>query len=153
MHKKCKNIWKLWKSCITWKSWQFMTRKIDRLISESAFVSLNYITYICMYIKMNSSASEFGSLNFTLYNYALHVVFRRIIKINAVILAYIVTDCFNQLNPVDRTHFGRPWYQRHGSGWVCLVSRHTSSLRGPSPQALTLLDGVTFIIGHFGECR
>ena len=34
---------------------------------------------------------------------------------------------FNQLNPVDGTHFGRPWCQRHGSGRVFLVSGHTSS--------------------------
>ena len=29
---------------------------------------------------------------------------------------------FNQPDPVDETHFGRPWYQRHGSGRVCHVS-------------------------------
>ena len=34
---------------------------------------------------------------------------------------------------------------RHGSGRVCLVSGHTSSLWGPLPQALTLLGGVRFI--------
>ena len=33
----------------------------------------------------------------------------------------------------------------HGSGRVCLVTGHTSSLRGPSPLALTFLGGVMFI--------
>ena len=50
-----------------------------------------------------------------------------------------------QQKSVDETHFGRPWCQRHGSGRMCLVSGHTSSLRGPFPQALTLLGGVRFI--------
>ena len=75
---------------------------------------------------------------------------------------------FNQQNPVDETHFSWPWCHWHGSGRVCLVTRHTLSLRGPSPQVLTLLGGVRFIawclrlpfLGecrqgpkHFGECR
>ena len=65
---------------------------------------------------------------------------------------------FYQLNPVDETHFGRPWCQRHGSGRVRLVSGHTSSFRGPSRQALTLLGGVKFIAWlqrrpFLGECR
>ena len=30
---------------------------------------------------------------------------------------------FNQLDPVDVSHFGRPWYQGHGSGQVRLVFR------------------------------
>ena len=29
---------------------------------------------------------------------------------------------FNQQNPVDGTHIGLPWCQRHGSGRVCLVT-------------------------------
>ena len=40
---------------------------------------------------------------------------------------------FNQLNPVDGTHFNRPWYQRYGSGRVCLVTGYTSNLRGAVP--------------------
>ena len=50
------------------------------------------------------------------------------------------------MNPVDMTHFGRPWCQQHGSGRVCLVTGHTLSLRGPSPQALTLLGGVYCLV-------
>ena len=49
---------------------------------------------------------------------------------------------FNQLNPVDGTHFGRPWCQRHGSGRMYHVTRYTSSLKGPYPQALTLFGGL-----------
>ena len=53
---------------------------------------------------------------------------------------------FNQQDPVDELHFGRPWCQRHGSGRVCLISGLiTSSLRGSSSLALTLLEGVRFI--------
>ena len=52
---------------------------------------------------------------------------------------------FNQLNPVDGTHFSRPLWKRHRSGRVCHLPGHTSSFRGPSPQALTLLRGVRFI--------
>ena len=91
----------------------------------------------------------------------------------------------NCTNPVDGAHFGRPWYQRHGSGRVYHVSRYgsqpklswcpafasgrySSSLKGPSLQALTLLLGARFITWrqrrpflrgcrrspkHFGECR
>ena len=66
------------------------------------------------------------------------------------------------------SHFSRPWYDRHGNDRVCLVTGHTSSLRGVVPQALTLLGGVRFIawclrrpfLGecqrgprHFWECR
>ena len=37
------NIKNLGKICIARKSWPFMTRKVVRLINESAFVVLNYI--------------------------------------------------------------------------------------------------------------
>ena len=65
---------------------------------------------------------------------------------------------FNQQNPVDGTHFSRPWWQRHGSGRVCLVTGHTSSLRGTSPLALTFFGWVRFIArrrrcSFLGECR
>ena len=51
------------------------------------------------------------------------------------------------LYPVDGTHFGRPWYQRHGSGRLCLVSGNTSSLVGGVPQDLTLLGGLGLSLG------
>ena len=51
---------------------------------------------------------------------------------------------FSQLNPGDGTHLGRPWSQRHGFGRMCLVSGQTLSLRGPSSQALTLLEAPLF---------
>ena len=75
------------------------------------------------------------------------------------------TDCctrnwvdFHQLDPVDGSQFGRPWCQRYEVGRVYHISGHTSSLKGPSPQALTLLGGVRFIARHLshlslGECR
>ena len=65
---------------------------------------------------------------------------------------------FNKLDLVDGSHFARPWYQQHRSGQVCLVTGHTSSLIGPSPQALTLLGEVRFItwrlrLPYLGKCR
>ena len=62
----------------------------------------------------------------------------------------------------------QPLCQQHRSGWVCLITGHTLSLRGPSSQALTLFGGVRFIawrlrhpfLGecqwgprHFGDCQ
>ena len=39
---------------------------------------------------------------------------------------------FNKLNSADGVHFGRPWYQRHGSGQVCHISGYGSQPRLPS---------------------
>ena len=62
---------------------------------------------------------------------------------------------FNQLNPVDGTHFSRPWCQRHGTGRVCRVTGHTSSC---PPRTLSLPGGVRFIAWRLRrrllrECR
>ena len=67
-----------------------------------------------------------------------------LIAINSLRLTISRAD-FNPHDPVDGTHFGQPWCQPHGSGRVCHVSGHTSSLRGPFLQALTLLRGTRFI--------
>ena len=57
----------------------------------------------------------------------------------------------NQLFPVDGSHFGRPWYQRHGSGQVCLVSENTSSLRVPeAPHFRRMLTGPEVFLGMPG---
>ena len=80
-----------------------------------------------------------------------------LIAINSLRLKTSRVD-FNQQNPVEETHFGRPWCQRHRSGRVCLVIGHTSSPRGPSFQTLTLPGGVRFIVWRLRrlfteECR
>ena len=41
---------------------------------------------------------------------------------------------FNQLDPVDGLHFGRPWCQRRRSGWVCSVFWTYLELQGAVPQ-------------------
>ena len=64
---------------------------------------------------------------------------------NFLIIAVISRIDFNQENPVHETHFGRLWYKQPGSGWVCLVTGRTPSLKGSSPQALTFLGGVRCI--------
>ena len=38
---------------------------------------------------------------------------------------------FNNLDPVNGTHFSRPWYQRHGSSWVCHVSGYSNQPKLP----------------------
>ena len=65
---------------------------------------------------------------------------------------------FNQLDPVDGSHFGRPWCQRHGSGRMCLVFWTYLEPQGAVSLALTLLGGVRFIAWRLrhhllGECR
>ena len=42
---KSGKIYKNWEKLYNKKSWLFMTRKIVRLINESAFVSLKYVTW------------------------------------------------------------------------------------------------------------
>ena len=54
------------------------------------------------------------------------------------------------------TSVGRPWYQRHGSGWMCHVSGLTYfEPQGAVAQALTRLHGAWFIAlcPFLGECR
>ena len=80
----------------------------------------------------------------------------------------------NCTNSGDGAHFGRPWYQRHESGWMCHVSRcagarealhsrHTAKIDIPrasggrpprlwlSPEGLGLSPGAWGI--HFWECQ
>ena len=92
----------------------------------------------------------------------LHVKFRCIFNPKLIIrrqpltLSTLIDS--NQLNPDDEEHFGS-----HGINGTDLVgwvpsSAYTSSLRGPFPQALTILGGVRFtsrrLRGPFlGECR
>ena len=45
-------------------------------------------------------------------------------------------------------YFGRPCCTLHSSGRGCLITRHTSGLKRPSPQALSLFGGVGFIVWH-----
>ena len=51
-----------------------------------------------------------------------------------------------QLDAVDGSHFGSPWYQRHGFGRVCHISGLTyPEPQGTVPQALRPLGRVRFI--------
>ena len=59
---------------------------------------------------------------------------------------FFAQRCCSNRRILDGTHFSRPCWQRHRSYWVCLVEDlFSSSLRGPSPQALTLFRGVRLI--------
>ena len=57
---------------------------------------------------------------------------------------------FNQLFPVDGSHFDRPWYQQHGSCRVCLISGRASSLKGPFPRLWPSSRGLSFSPGAWG---
>ena len=52
-------------------------------------------------------------------------------------------------SPVFGSYFGWQYCALHSSGWVCLITGHTSGLRAPSLQALTLFGGIRFITWRY----